>query len=131
MKTSITLAAFAAAVLSMGPAQAQTSKAPPQAQQCFRTSAIDNYSATDDEKTLYVRANGGHYFKVDFADRCIGLGFRNRIVIKVTGISNLICQPTDFDLYIHDTGMNQRCMVTDLRALTPDEVGALPKKLKP
>lgn len=137
MKMAITLsAALALAIPSAGaataqPGQSSAGKPPAQGQQCFRTSAIDNYTATDDEKTLYIRANGGHYFKVDFADRCIGLAFRDRIVLKTYGASNLICQPIDLDLRINDTGMRAICTATSLRALTPEEVAALPKKLKP
>jgi hypothetical protein len=127
MKTFIPSAALAAALLATTGAHAQPAKP---AQQCFRTSQIDNYTATDDEQTLYVRS-GRDTFKIDFGNRCTGLAFRQSIVLKSVGTSNLVCRPIDLDFGIRDTGMYTRCIATDIRALTPDEVAALPKKLKP
>ncbi len=132
MKTTILGAALAVMALATA-AHAQTSKpasAPGAGRQCFRTSQVDNYTSTNDEQTLYVRS-GRAIFKIDFGNRCTGLAFRQTIVLKSVGASNLICAPIDLDFGVRDTGIYTRCIATDMHALTPDEIAALPKKLKP
>lgn len=128
MKTILLGAMIAAATLTAA-AHAQTSK-PAQGQQCFRTSQMDGYTATDDEQTLYIRA-GRNTFKVEFGNRCTGLAYHDRLVIRNVGTSNLICTPIDLDISIRETGTGVRCVATDLRALSPEELAALPKKLRP
>ncbi len=102
-----------------------------QGRQCFRTHNIENYAASDDEKTLYLRDTARHYFKIDFANRCTGLAYRERIVIRPFGTSDLVCEPLDMDFGIREAGISTKCVITDIQSLTPDEVKALPKKLKP
>jgi len=101
------------------------------AQQCFRTHNVEGFLASDDEQHLYLRDTARHYFRVDFANRCTGLAYRERIVLKPFGTSDLVCAPADLDLAIRQSGIETKCVVDDVHALTSDELKALPKRLTP
>jgi hypothetical protein len=101
--------------------------------QCFYIRSIDNYSVADDEKTVYLRVNGTRFFRLDLAQQCTGLSFRDHIALNSIGGTATVCSAIELDLRVRMTpgGVATLCQIADLHAMTPDEVAALPKKLKP
>ena len=121
-----TLAALALATALGAAAEAAPS-------QCFRISEMGGWRATPDARTMYMRVRLRDVYEVQFRGSCPGL---NRIgvhlVHKVT--SDTVCHPLDFDVRVADAGSHMpaiQCSVASYRLMTPTEVDALPKKLRP
>ncbi len=121
---AIILAAAALAALTAPAARAE-------GEQCFRIHNVQNYTATDDEQTLYLSDISRRVFRLDFGSRCAGLAFRERIALEPAGVSDLVCRPVDVNFRLRQNGITNACIVTGLTALTPDQIKALPRKLRP
>ena len=96
---------------------------------CFYTSSIDNYSAMDD-RTLLIKV-GRNIYRADLMSDCPGLTFRHTLVVKTATGSGSVCGALDLDVGFNDHGIHQKCVVSDLRRLSPAEVSAIPKKFLP
>jgi hypothetical protein len=99
-------------------------------EQCFLNRNINGFSAPNDE-TVYVRVGVKDVWRLDLMSHCTGITFRNSFGLKGSPTGPWICSPLDATIVFRQTGMSQRCPVTALRKLTPDEVAALPKKDRP
>ncbi len=116
------------ALLAAGALPAVAADAPKASQQqCFLARDLNGFNAPDDH-TLYVRSGVKDIYRLDLMSNCIDLTFRQSLGLKSTGGSDWICNPLDAEVVYNEPGMHQRCPVTALRKLTPDEVAALPKK---
>jgi len=104
--------------------------AQPKGEQCFYHQNIESFAPSDDEKKIYLKVIGGHVYRLDLEDRCPGLAFRERIVLKQVGSGN-ICGPLDLDLHLEDHGIRIACPIYGLHLLTPEELTAVPKKERP
>ena len=119
------LACFAAAaavalVVSTPPASA----APEGHSACFRLSDIQS-TRMQGERTLFMRSSTGAYYRMDFGADCNNLG-TEPLVIHPVDNSGEVCGAISVDISVRGTG--QRCIPTDLRRLSPDEVAAIPKR---
>lgn len=113
-----------AALLIAGPAAAQSGS-------CFRLSDMGNHKAADSQ-TLYVAVGRKDVWRFDMNGACLsGVGFGDPLVVTPTGGAGLICKPLDLDIKVSHMGMLSPCMLKSMTKLTPAEVEALPKKLKP
>jgi hypothetical protein len=97
---------------------------------CFLQRNISNFSAPDD-RTVYVRVGVKDIWRLDLMTSCTGLTFRNSFALQGSPTGPWICHPLDATVIIRNTGITQRCPVTAIHHLTPDEAAALPKKLRP
>jgi hypothetical protein len=136
MKNPATLAAAAAALaaLSVSAAAQPPAAAPPSNQRaCFWTRSIDNFAAVDTTR-VYLRA-GRRVFELTLFANCLQLNWVNRLGIRTRGSSNICEGPNPgIDVIVRDRGGipgGQRCPVTNVRLLTPDEVAALPPRARP
>jgi hypothetical protein len=59
------------------------------------------------------------------------LSFRNGFALQGSPTGPWICHPLDATVIIRQTGITQRCPVTAIHQLTPDEIAALPKRDRP
>jgi hypothetical protein len=102
------------------------------ARQCFRSTQINGHRFADPQ-TLYLRVGLRDYYRVQTTANCnTGIDPRQTLVTKTTGGSDMVCSPIDFDLKVRqDGGFITPCIVRSITPLTPQEVAALPKKLKP
>ena len=117
-------AATFAALLIAGPAAAQGGS-------CFRLSDMGNHKAADSQ-TLYVAVGRKDVWRFDMNGACLaGVGFGDPLVVTPTAGGSLICKPLDLDIKVSHTGMLSPCMLKSMTKLTPAEVEALPKKLRP
>ncbi len=107
-----------------GPAAAQSGT-------CFRLSDMGNHRAADSQ-TLYVAMGRKEVWRFDMNGACLsGVGFGDPLVVTPTGGASLICKPLDLDIKVSHMGMLSPCMLKAMTKLSPAEVEALPKKLKP
>jgi hypothetical protein len=127
--------AAAAAVLASGltlSATAQPSPKPSPA--CFWQRSITNFAANDTSR-VYLRVGGNQVFELTLFANCLQLNWVHRLAIRSRGSSNVCEGPNPgLDVIVRDSGGipgGQRCPVTGVRKLTPDEVAALPPQARP
>ena len=122
MKTALALIATVGALALALPVQAQ-----PQASSCFRTSEMRNHT-TDGDKTLYFDVGGRSVWRAQMRNGCFaGSTSSDPIVLQDRVGSGRVCSRIELDVYSNGA----RCIVDNLAKLTPEEVAALPKNLKP
>ena len=102
------------------------------ASRCFRMQDIRNHTVGDDH-TLYLSIGGQSVYHLEMSNNCLGgSSSSDAIVLKERGSSS-ICQAIDLDISatVSGGGLSSRCIVDTLIQLTPAQVSALPKKVKP
>ncbi|CAN7498415.1 DUF6491 family protein [Phenylobacterium sp. LjRoot164] len=120
-------AALAAPAFAQEPAKPAASS-----NQCFRMSQIDNHTKGDDQ-TVYLSVRHRDVYRLGMAGNCLaGASSNDALVMAPTAGVDLICRPLDLDLKVHTSpGMLSPCIIKDITKLTPDQVAALPPKVKP
>jgi hypothetical protein len=99
---------------------------------CFWTNRVENFAAVD-EQNLYLRVGIHDVYRAKLFSDCFQLDWVHHLALISRG-SSLICEGSnlDVDVIVRDVAAGrQRCSVTDIRKLTPDEVAALPKGARP
>lgn len=135
MKTLVSsLAALAAAMLVAGAAAAAPAPAanPPTHGACFWQQNVTNFAAHDNS-ALYLRVGARDVYELKMFGNCFDLSWLHHIGLHSHGSSN-VCEGSnpDLEVIVHETGIGrQRCPVTSVRKLTPEEVAALPKDARP
>ena len=137
----ITLAALiGAAALSgaAGPAS-QAASAPPgvdaaaraaSSSQCFYRRDIRNHTVGD-AHTLYLDVGGREVWRIGMSNSCLASAMSSDpIVMRNWTGGQSVCKPLDLDIAISAGGISH-CIVSSITRLTPAEVAALPKKLRP
>ena len=102
------------------------------ANRCFRSSQINGHRFADPQ-TLYLRVGLNDFYRVETSPNCnTSISPRQTLVTRSTGGSDLVCRPIDFDLRVrHDGGFVSPCFVQNITPLTPQEVAAMPRNLRP
>jgi hypothetical protein len=114
------------AVVAAGAAVAQ----PPAANQCILVRNINSFNAPND-RTVYVRVGVKDFYRLDLMGDCVGITFGNSLALESSPGRSWICSPLEATVINHKIGMNQRCPVSAIHKLTPDEAAALPKRDRP
>ncbi len=122
---AISAAPFA---LRAEPSRPPAKDAPPQ--QCFYSSNINNFT-TEADRIVYIRVGVGDVYRLDLMTECPELGFREDIQFTRADRGSSICSPVDLTISYRQNGARRICPVVDMRKLTPSEVAALPKRLRP
>ena len=127
MYQSLRLAAGALAAAGAVCAALPTAEASPSEAACFH---LENIQGTklDGPRTLYVRADGGRTFRVEFAADC-NTAAAYSLVLHPVSNNDQICQPIELNVRVRDTG--EFCEPRAITRLTPDEAAALPAKVRP
>lgn len=98
---------------------------------CFRTSDIRNHTIGDGE-TLYLRVNRGDVYRVGMRGACLaGAISSDPLVMRQPPGSPIVCKPIDLDVAVNKGGFESPCIVDSIVRLTPPEVDALPRRLRP
>ena len=127
MKTALTLIGAASALILALPVQAQPAQTKPTQSSCFRTSEMRNHT-TDGDKTLYFDVGGRSVWRAQMSNGCFaGSSSSDPIVLQDRVGSGRVCSRIELDV----SANGNRCIVSSLARLTPEEVAALPKKMKP
>jgi len=97
---------------------------------CFRRGDVRNHTVGG-PTTLYLDVAGRSVYRVEMGNNCLAsavssdpLVFENR-----TG-GQTVCKPLDMDITVAAAGP-QRCIISSISKLSPAEVAALPKKMRP
>jgi hypothetical protein len=119
------LAATAALTVAALPAQAAPERA------CFRMHDMESHSIVDNH-TIYVSARGRDVYRITTSNNCFATKSRSDpLITRSSGGSDMICKPIDLDLQVGGSGGVSPCIVSGIAKLTPAEVAAIPKKLRP
>ena len=123
----------AVALAASGSALAADQPAPAQTSACFRVSQIDNHTKGDNQ-TLYLSVrNKKEFYRLDMSGSCLaGVSSVDPLVLTPTAGTDLICRPLDLDLKVRMGGGGLTpCIIKNITRLTPEQVAALPPKVKP
>lgn len=98
---------------------------------CFRMSQIRNHKKFDNS-TLLVEVGQGAVYRWEMGGSCLaGSTSSDPLILEPTGGNDVICKPIDLNLKIKSGPMAAPCIIKRFQKLTPEEVAALPPKLRP
>jgi hypothetical protein len=128
LRLAASAAVLAGAVLSAPAVSAQPAAADSgHGNQCFYTRNINGFQAPDD-RTVYIRVGVRDIYRLGLMVGCSGLTFRQGIGLESTPGDPWICSPIQATVVYRDTGIHNRCPVSDIHKLTPAEIAALPRR---
>lgn len=128
MKTKV-LAAAAAALLAAGAAPASSADKPKGPRQCFWNHQVNSFAAQGD-RIVNLRVGVKDYYQLELFAPCPDVEWTQKIALISRG-SSTICSGLDAEVVTPTPIGPQKCMVRNVRKLTPTEVAALPKGAKP
>ena len=122
-------AALAAKESPLSPPPPAGTRLPPG--QCIRSHEIRNHTIADDN-TLLMNVAGTGTYRVTVDGACLGGAVTSDpIITREPPGNHIICRPIDMDLAVVKGGFESKCIVRSIVRMSPEEVAALPKKLKP
>jgi len=99
--------------------------------QCFRSSDIRNHTIAD-KNTLLIDVRGKETYRITMKGGCLaGAISSDPIITRQPPGSSIICKPIDMDVAISKGGFPSQCIVDSIVKMSPEEVAALPRKMKP
>jgi hypothetical protein len=99
--------------------------------QCFQTRDIRNHTIGDRD-TLLLSVQGKGAYRVTMKGSCLaGATSSDPIVTRSPPGAQRICRPIDMDIAISRDSFASPCIVDSIVKMSPEEVAALPKRLKP
>jgi len=97
--------------------------------QCILSRDIRNHTIADDHNLLFDV--NGQVYRMTVSNNCLAAAVdSDPLLIRQQG-SIRICKPIDLDVSIAKGAAPSPCIVDSISRLTPEQVAALPKKLKP
>ncbi len=114
------------------PALAADQAKPASGSQCFRMSQIRGHTKADD-RTLYFSVGLRDVYRLDMSGACLaGTTTSDPLIMEPFGGTDLICRPIDLNLKVKlgNVGASP-CIIKEITKLTPDQIAALPPKVKP
>jgi hypothetical protein len=109
----------------------------PTGDSCFRTADITNHRIGDDH-TLYLRTRVNGVWRVEMSAACLGgVTSDDPLVIRQPPGVPIACRAVDLDISINrggnspGGGVTTPCIPLSMTRLTPDEIAALPSRLRP
>jgi len=99
--------------------------------QCIRSSDIRNHTIAD-KHTLLIDVRGKDTYRITMRGGCLaGAISSDPIITRQPPGASIICKPIDMDVAISRGGFPSQCIVDSIVKMSPEEVAALPRKLKP
>jgi hypothetical protein len=130
---SLAAAGFVGLAAASGPAMAksplESAAAAKPKRECFWTNQVNSF-ASDDDRVVNVRVGVKDVYQLEMFGRCTDVDWNNRIALVSRGSSH-ICTGLDAEIISPSPIGPQRCPVSKIRKLTPEEVKALPKHARP
>lgn len=114
------------------PALAADQAKPQTGSQCFRMSQIRGHTKADNQ-TLYFSVGLRDVYRLDMSGACLaGTTSSDPLIMETIGGTDLICRPIDLSLKVKlgNVGASP-CIIKEITKLTPDQIAALPPKVKP
>ncbi len=128
MKTRV-LAAAAALLIGVAATPAVSADKPSQPRQCFWNHQVNSFAAQGD-RTVNLRVGVKDYYQLELFGPCPDVDWTQKIALISRGGST-ICSGLDAEILTPSVIGSQKCMVRNVRKLSPTEVAALPKGAKP
>jgi len=97
---------------------------------CFYANDVDGFAAQDD-RIVNVRVGVNDVYQFELFAPCPDVRWNETLGLQTRGGSNFICSGLDAEIVSPTPIGPQRCPVTNIRKLTPEEVAALPKGARP
>lgn len=127
--TTRVLAALAAVLMGAAATPAVSADKPGQPRQCFWNHQVNSFAAQGD-RTVNLRVGVKDYYQLELFAPCPVVEWTQKIALISRGTST-ICSGLDAEVVTPTPIGPQKCMVRNVRKLTPAEVAALPKGAKP
>ena len=90
---------------------------------CFLAGRVNSFwGATDD--SVLVRTGVSDVYQLRLSGMCQNIDWANRIALRSTGGGSWICSGYDAEILIPSPIGPDRCLVTDVRKLSPEEARA-------
>ena len=103
-----------------GPAAALAERPAPR---CFLASQVNGFTSRgSDAVDVHVGANRS--YRLSLAGPCPDVDWSFRVALRTTGGSSWICQGADAEIIVPSPNGRQRCLVSDVRPLSPAEIAA-------
>ena len=126
-RAAVLALATLAAVPTVAAAQTDPARA---STPCFRLSDLGGHKIASSD-SLYYSVRRKEVYKFTFSGSCLaGVTNSDPLVLEPLGASSQICKPMDLNRGVGGP-MSRRCIIKSIERLTPEQVEALPKKLKP
>lgn len=107
------------------------SAAPSQPGSCFLARDMRNHTVFDSH-TLLIDVGGHSVWRIGMSGACLaGAMSSDPIVTRRPPGSEQVCRPIDLDIAVSKGGFSSPCIVKSITRLTPAEVAALPRKMRP
>lgn len=98
---------------------------------CFRMSQARNHTVVD-ANTLYIAVGQKDVWRITMSNSCLAAKWSSDpLITRTVGGSDMVCRPLDLDLKAGGSGGVSPCIISKIEKLTPAEVSAIPKKLRP
>lgn len=98
---------------------------------CFRMSQIRNHKKFD-SSTLLVEVGNGSVYRWEMGGACLAAATSSDpLIMSPVAGNDLICRPIDLNLKVKSGPIASPCIIKRFQKLTPDEVAALPAKVRP
>lgn len=115
---------FAAAlVVAVGVGDAPASAFQRPARQCFRVQEVNGFSPRG-EGMVDVQAGPGRHYRLTLAGVCPETEWAHGLALRGRGGGSWVCAGGDAEILVRGPSGPERCLVTDIRRLTPEEVAA-------
>ncbi len=119
----------AAVVLTVASPLAAAETAGP-AKTCFRLSQVQSMRP-DGDKTVYARVNNRDVYKLQMKHQCSTLKDKEGLVLSPAAGGDVVCGALDLDIGARSLGgYVEPCFLDTISKLTPEEIAALPPKVR-
>lgn len=98
---------------------------------CFRVSDLRGQRIGND-RTVYFATRNKQVFRLDMASACLGgAAFSDPLILERSGGTDRVCKPIDLNVRVQNPIGSSSCLIQSITRMTPAEVEALPKRLRP
>jgi hypothetical protein len=133
------LIATTVAVLAMGSplqgaAQAQpapqSKPAPKAPRQCFNANNVNSFAPVDDTH-VNLRVGVKEVYQLTLFAPCRDIDWTWSLGVRTRSGGSFICSGLDAEIIVPDRNFPQRCLVSGIRRLSPDELKTAPSRQRP
>lgn len=99
---------------------------------CFRISQIRNHTKADASTLLVSVGSGKSVYRWQMSGACLAAASSSDpLILEPVGGIDVVCKPIDLNVKVQVGAIASPCIVKSIAKLTPEEVAALPKKIRP
>ena len=97
---------------------------------CFKRRDVRNHTVGG-PKTLYLDVAGRDVYRIEMSNSCLASAVSSDpLIFNNQTSTQSVCKPMDLDITVSAAGPS-KCIVSSISKLSPAEVAALPKKMRP